>query len=155
MKALGLDCGEKWIGISISDSEKLFAKPLLTTEIKKAFETIASLINEEKIDELVYGKPITLSGKISHQTTATELFISKLSSYLKKQIGNKDQLPKFIAVDERLSTKFATKIMAKKSSGKEKRKWHKRNKGVEHRIAAAIILQNYLDFRKNTNQSPH
>jgi putative pre-16S rRNA nuclease len=135
MKILGLDIGDRWIGVAISDVLGMFARPYQTVETPKLFDFLTKVIEEESIQTIVAGYPKTLKGTESEQT--------------KKVVETVDQLKKtFPNVawqlwDERLTSKQANKI--KKARTKEEKK-------ESHSIAAALILGSYLDhlaFKKS------
>ena len=121
MKYLGIDWGEKRIGLALADEETRLALPFKTVagpgEIKR-------LIDQEKIDVLVLGKPLKLSGQ-GELNPAWQSF----KEILVKEIN----LP-LILIDERLSSQGADALFGSKN-----------DKASRDEIAAAIILQEYLD----------
>jgi len=135
MKILGLDIGDRWTGVAISDSLGMLARPYDTVETHKLFYFLTQLIQKESIETIVVGFPRTLRGTESEQT--------------KKVTKKVDQLKQIFSAiswqlwDERLTSKQAKKI--KKTRTKEEKK-------QSHAIAAALILGSYLDylaFKKN------
>lgn len=122
-KYLGIDWGSKRLGLATADSETKMALP---------FQTVASLgevlvlIDEEDIDEVVIGRPEKLSGKVDEKLTAEYLtFLIALKKSLVIPV---------IEFDERLSSKAADALGGSKKM-----------RAGRDEIAAAIILQNYLD----------
>ena len=137
MTLLSLDLGDRWIGTATSDPLKIAAKPHKTVEIDQLEKFLNEIIKERNISTVVVGRPKTLSGKESEQT--------------KKIIAKKEELEKifssikWVLWDEKLSSKYAEKL--KKITNKEEKK-------QSHSVAAAFILQSYLDhlqFMKTLN----
>ena len=123
MKYLGIDWGLKKIGLAVSEGK--LASPLLNLEInglKDGVEKITNLVKKENIELVILGKPEGSMGKIVDKT---------YQAFLKKKINIK-------LADETLSTKDAQKLMIEMGFGQKAR-------GEDNAIAAAIILQRYLD----------
>ena len=132
-RVLGLDYGERRIGLALSDPLGIIAKPLTIIDRKKTedhISEISKIIAEKKITSIVVGLPITLKGHYSKQTEIVLNFIDQLKSDL--------QIP-VVAIDERLSSVAAEKSLRAQSikTGHEK--------GRVDETAAAIFLQEYLD----------
>ena len=130
---MGIDYGERRIGISISDPLNIFAKPLKTIDRKitpNFIEEIKSTIREYSINKIVIGLPLNMKGKDSKQTINVRKFIE----YFKSQI----QIPVYTC-DERLSSKSA------EDSLKFLNKSPSKNKEKIDSIAATIILQEFID----------
>ena len=132
-RILGIDYGERRIGLALSDPMGIIAKPLRTIDRKKTTDYISEILNtakEKNANIIVVGLPLTLRGKQSKQTEIVQKFIEKLT-----QLGKIPVVP----VDERLSS-----IAAKKSLQAQGVKTG-HEKGRVDETAAAIILQEYLD----------
>ena len=132
-RVLGLDFGERRIGLALSDPLGIIAKPLTIIDRKKTADhisRISEIVSERKITSIVVGLPLTLKGDYSKQTEIVLAFIDQLKSDL--------QIP-VVAVDERLSS-----VAAKKSLQAQAVKTG-HNKGRVDETAAAIFLQEYLD----------
>ena len=132
-RVLGLDFGERRIGLALSDPLGIIAKPLTIIDRKKTADhisRISEIVSERKITSIVVGLPLTLKGGYSKQTEIVRTFIDQLKSDL--------QIP-VVAVDERLSS-----VAAKKSLQAQAVKTG-HNKGLVDETAAAIFLQEYLD----------
>ena len=132
-RVLGIDYGERRIGLALSDPMGIIAKPLRTIDRKKTTDYISEILNtakEKNANIIVVGLPLTLRGKQSKQTKVVQKFIEKLT-----QLGKIPVVP----VDERLSS-----ISAKKSLQAQGVKTG-HEKGRVDETAAAIILQEYLD----------
>ena len=132
-RVLGIDYGERRIGLALSDPMGIIAKPLGIIDRKKTTDYISEILNtskEKNANIIVVGLPLTLRGKQSKQTEIVQKFIEKLT-----QLGKIPVVP----VDERLSS-----IAAKKSLQLQGVKTG-HEKGRVDETAAAIILQEYLD----------
>ena len=132
-RVLGLDYGERRIGLAISDPLGIIAMPLTTIDRNKTehlISKISEIVSEKKITSIVVGLPLTLKGHYSKQTEIVLAFINKLKSNL--------QIP-IVSIDERLST-----VAAKKSLHIQNVKTG-HEKGRVDETAAAIFLQEYLD----------
>jgi putative holliday junction resolvase len=135
MKILALDIGDVWTGTALSDALGMFAKPYQTTESKNLLSFLRDLFAKESIQKIIIGHPRTMKGTSSEQTKKVEE--SKLK--LEQEFPNKT----FILWDERLSSKRAD--LLKKAKTKEE-------KIKSHSVAAAFILESYLQYLANTNQ---
>ena len=132
-RVLGIDYGERRIGLALSDPMGIIAKPLRTIDRKKTTDYISEILNtskEKNANIIVVGLPLTLRGKQSKQTEIVQKFIEKLTQLVKIPV---------VPVDERLSS-----ISAKKSLQEQGVKTG-HAKGRVDETAAAIILQEYLD----------
>jgi putative Holliday junction resolvase len=131
MKILALDIGDAWTGTALSDALGMFAKPYQTVETKNLVSFLQTIFAKETITKIVVGYPRTMRGTSSDQTKKVEEAKVKLeATFPDKQ---------FLLWDERLSSKRAE--MLKKAKTKE-------DKIKSHSIAAAFILENYLQFAR-------
>jgi putative Holliday junction resolvase len=127
MRFLGIDYGERKIGLAVGDTESRFAEPLAVVrfeEKKEAIERISQYATVERVENLVLG--------ISEGKTAekTRNFGAKLSKKVKLPI---------LYYDETLTTHDAQKLAISARIGRKKRK------AKEDSYAAAIMLQNFLE----------
>ena len=132
-RVLGIDYGERRIGLALSDPMGIIAKPFKTIDRKITTDYISEILNiakDKNTNIIVVGLPLTLRGKQSKQTEIVLKFIEEL-----RQLGKIPVVP----VDERLSS-----IAAKKSLQQQGVKTG-HEKGRVDETAAAIILQEYLD----------
>ena len=133
MSILGIDYGEKRIGIAISDPGEIISlpqEPIPSMGIKKDSVTISKLVDQKNIKLIVIGLPLTLSGKFGYQAK----FISDFENQLKTQTSKP-----IIKFDERLTTKQAKNELNNSKKAKSK---------IDS-IAACIMLQTFLDSRKS------
>ncbi len=132
MKVLGVDYGTKKIGLAISDDTNTIAMPLKVIDCNDAaLGQIKKIVEDNKVEKIVVGLPITLSGNKGKRAQETEEFIDKL-----KETVNVD----VVEWDERLSTRFSERILNSANV-----KGRKNKKKVIDKIAATFILQGYLD----------
>lgn len=133
MRILGLDYGTVRVGIALSDPAGIIAQPkgfLKTEPKKKCIEEIEKLCLEFSVEKIVIGLPLHMSGEEGESALAARAF--------GKKIQEKFVIP-ISFIDERLSTVSADKILTEGNvKGKKKRE-------KVDSVAAAIILQNFLD----------
>ena len=135
-RALGIDFGERRVGLALSDKLNLIASPYKTLQYvskNDLINEIKKIVYEKEIEIFVIGLPLNMKGQDSAQTKKVRSFKKLLSTL---------ELP-IVYEDERLSS-----IMAKNSLVLQNIKTG-HNKSEIDRTAAAIILQQYLD--KNSN----
>jgi putative Holliday junction resolvase len=136
VKVLGIDLGEKRVGVAISDALGMFAHPLVTLTWKNEetfINDIEKLAKENAVEKIVVGVPYTMKGTRSAKTEEVLEIIEIMRNKLKIQI---------IEIDERLTTKMAEQAflaVGKKSS---------KNRHKIDQVAASYILQSYLDSIK-------
>jgi putative Holliday junction resolvase len=139
-RMLGLDAGDRRIGVAISDPDRHFALPLRTIERDRRggeFTALADLIREDEVTEVVVGLPLSLSGDSSAQTESARAFAGELQTRL--------ELPVHM-YDERLSTQEAMRRVSDEPRGRRDRRDRGRSGDADtDALAASIILQAYLD----------
>ena len=133
MKYLGLDVGDKRIGISLSTSGILASgvETYTRTSLKNDCEHVLDLIKQYKIDIVVAGLPKHLNGDKHEQAEKNEVFL----------IALREHGVKIEYFDERLTSAAAEKAMLEADLSRKKRK-----ENVD-KLAAVIILQDYLDLK--------
>ena len=139
MRALGLDVGDRTIGVAVSDPLGLTAQGVETIErigIKKDTEKVLEHIKEYGCDKLVIGLPLSMNGEDSEQTAKVRAFREKMENKVRSN-GIKDM--EFIWQDERLTTMQAERVLIDADVSRKKRK------DVIDKQAAVLILQTYLD----------
>lgn len=139
VRALGIDLGSKRVGIAVSDLSGTIASPLTTVHRSKNRRhdhgEIAKLVQVEECEIVVVGLPLSLDG--SHGPAAKSAI--KEAKQLEGTVGVPVEL-----YDERFSTVEAERTM--REAGLDGRKQRK----VVDKAAAAVILQAWLDHRRNT-----
>jgi putative Holliday junction resolvase len=147
MRLLGLDIGDRRVGVAVCDELGLLATPL--TVIRRAskaedFAAIAQLVREREADGLVIGLPLSADGSAGPQAQRIERYAAALAEALRAEGV---ELP--IAFwDERLSTQRAQRAMI--AAG---RKAEARRARIDA-AAAAVILQDYLDALSSGERKP-
>lgn len=139
MRLLGLDVGERRIGIAVSDPTGTIARPLQALERsskEEDFSAIAALAREHEVESVVVGRPLGLDGTEGPQARRIARYTEALAEHLDVPV---------IPWDERFSTAAADEILRKTRGEKAKRR--ARSNGEIDAIAAAVILQSYLDSR--------
>jgi putative Holliday junction resolvase len=130
---LGVDAGERRIGLALSDETRLLATPLTVLDRAKGLtpvlDTLARLIQAEGVAQLVVGLPLNADGSAGRQAKRAQDF----ARVAERVCGVPVTL-----WDERLSTREAEEIVRAQGGSLRKRK------DVDA-IAAAVILQDYLD----------
>jgi len=142
VRILGLDVGDKRIGVAMSDPMEILASTLTVIERKRdgsEFETILALVKEHKAGRIVVGFPRSMDGSIGQQAQKTQAFAEALSKLT--------DIPIELS-DEQLSTSMATDMM--RNSGKNR----KQIKARRDTAAAALILQWYLNEHRQEEPSP-
>ena len=133
---MGLDVGERRIGVAIGDELDMISSPLTVVQRRDGdLVELRDLALEKGIDRIVVGLPTGLSGREGPQATVVREFADALVAALRP--GTKVEF-----WDERLTTAVAERTL--RESGNRRR----RRKGEVDAVAAAVILQGYLDARR-------
>lgn len=136
---MGLDYGDKTVGVAISDELLITAQPIETVErertnkLRKTYQRIETLIAEYEVEKIVLGRPLNMNGTEGDRVELTEAFAEELSRRTGLEI---------IWMDERLTTVEANRILEETGVAHSARKEH------IDKMAAAIILQTYLDTQQ-------
>ncbi len=139
MRVLGIDFGERRIGLAISDPTCTLATPLTTVHVtgsrKEAVDRLAGLIEELRSGEgglgaIVVGLPKRLDGSATEQTAPAERFVRRLAARTRVPIVMQDERLTSHEADARLSARY--------------RDWRERKAKLDA-AAAAVLLQEYLD----------
>ena len=140
MRHLGLDVGDRRIGIAISDPEQILASPLSTIvrdDDDKTVDAIVALVDKYQVQTIVIGLPYSLDGSIGKQASKVKAFVDLLSQRTEANIELRD---------ERLSTVAVERLLVEAGLKSQKRKEQR------DAAAAAFILQGYLDSLKACSQ---
>jgi putative Holliday junction resolvase len=134
-RSLGLDVGNRRIGVAVSDTSKVIARPVevIDRKVQNAMRRLNELVKEYQPDEIILGYPWNANGSAGEQAHHVEEFAAQLRASI--------QIP-LAFCDERYSTGEAQEIINANRRKKDQ---------VRHddAIAAAIILQRYLDDRRS------
>jgi putative Holliday junction resolvase len=133
-RLMGIDFGEKRVGIALTDPMQIISKPFVVLpNDEKLFAAINDIIRKENVGQIVLGLPLNLSGEDSKKTIEVRAFRKKLEEQVKIQV---------VFYDERYSTAEATDLLIEMGySPKERKK-------IIDKMAASIILKNYLEDRR-------
>ena len=135
MRLMGLDVGDKRIGVALSDESAVLATPEETLErrgTRKDITHLLELARRKDVGEILVGMPYSLDGSRGPQAEKVGRFIEALRA--------ETELP-VTTWDERFSTVGAERALLEADMSRAKRK-----KTID-RVAAALILQGYLDAR--------
>jgi putative Holliday junction resolvase len=136
VRILGLDIGSKRIGVALSDMLRITAQALETIESKDTqadIRKIRELVDANQVDEIVVGVPYNMNGSEGPQAEKVKVFIQELAERIDVPVRE---------WDERLSTVAAERVLLEADMSRAKRR------KVIDKVAAAIILQGYLDHRQ-------
>ena len=133
-KYIGIDYGQKKIGLSVTDDDKVFAFPLETVKKIDFFDFIIDFTKKNNVEKFIVGKPIRMSGENSQIESEIIKFIKNLEKKF-------PEIP-IIRFDERFTSKIATKSIL--SAGVKKK--IRLNKEIVDKISATIILRDFLEY---------
>lgn len=135
---LGIDYGTVRIGVAVSDPLKIFAQGLTTLDnTPSVWEKLLAIIDEKDIALIVVGLPLNLKGERGFKSDEVDEFIAKLKTRTPVEV---------VQWDERFTSKIAQQTILSMGTKKMKR----REKGKVDEIAAAVMLQGFLDQTKRS-----
>mgnify|MGYP000125384379 FL=1 len=137
---MSLDVGSRTIGVACSDALFLTAQGVETirrTSLEADFNRIRELIASYEVEEIVVGMPKNMNGTKGDRAIKTEEFVAKLKEVVDVPIA---------FWDERLTTVMAERSLIEADVSRKKRK------AVIDKMAAVVILQGYLERRRNSRQ---
>lgn len=140
-RTLALDVGERRIGVAVSDPAGIVAQPVLVIERRGWTADLArlrALVAEYGVARVVVGYPVTLANRRGPQTRRVDRFVERLRSALPVAVET---------WDERLTTAAAERILLAGDVSRARRR------AVRDAVAAAVLLQGYLD-RERGHASP-
>jgi len=136
-RILGIDLGEKRVGLAISDPSQMIASPLGKLEFRTEHQLIIDIeavVREKEVKEIVVGYPLRTSGKKGELA----LFAERIAEQLKERTGLEVHL-----WDERMSTQGAERALLEADLSRKKRK------EVRDQVSAGLILQSFLESRRS------
>ena len=139
MRIMGLDYGSKTVGVAISDDMQITAQPVETivrersNKLRKTYQRLEELIGQYEVGMIVIGKPLNMNGTEGEMVQAVKSLSDELSRRTELET---------VLIDERLTTAEADRILKDTGVAISGRKEH------IDKMAAAIILQTYLDMNK-------
>jgi putative holliday junction resolvase len=142
VRVMGIDLGERRIGLALSDPTGMLASPLRVLErprkMKRFLEVLADLCREHEVGEIVVGLPLSMDGSVGTKAAEARDFIARLRAHTGLPV---------VAWDERLSTVAAERALIEAGMRRERRKQ------VIDKTAAALILAGYLERRRWSESS--
>ncbi len=133
---LALDYGKRRTGIAVTDDLQIIASGLTTVETEKLISFLKDYFSKNKVEKVIVGEPLQMDGSASESSEMINKFLTKFTEVF-------PEIP-LDRVDERYTSKMAVQTMI--DSGLKKKK--RQNKGLIDEIAATIILQDYLNYKK-------
>jgi putative holliday junction resolvase len=136
-RIVGMDIGQKRIGLAVTDPLGIFATGLDTVAVSDIFRYLSDYTEKEKIDTFVVGSPMKMNNLPSESTRYIEPFVRKLAT-------------KFPGIPvRRIDERFTSKLARQAILDSGIRKMARRNKAMVDKISAVIMLQSFLDQEKN------
>ncbi len=137
-RIMAIDYGKKRTGIAVSDPMQMIATGLDTVETKNLFDFIATYFADETVDEIVVGEPLLENGQPAQNLPRVKAFINTFQG--------KYPSIKVTLQDERYTSREAKRTIVGSGINKKKR----RDKSLVDKIAAVIILQQYIEKKHYT-----
>lgn len=167
---MSLDVGQARIGVAVCDPLQLGARPLTVVQCRSEdedFATLARLVQQEEIQAILCGLPLNMDGSEGPQAQWVRSWAQRLAQALRRTLG---AAPPILFWDERLSSYEAQSLLAaaaqdkehaariahlalpksrrKKAQARTEQRKEQRSQLADDAIAAAVILQSYLDACK-------
>ncbi len=140
MRILGLDPGEKRIGVAITDPLCITAQGLAVISYEQpeeALEQVAAICREYAVEKIVVGNPLNMNGTIGPASERAVQFADSLKALLGLQV---------VMIDERLTSVSAQRTLISGGASRKKRR------KVQDKVAAALILEQYLALNNAENR---
>ena len=136
-RIIAIDYGRKRTGIAVTDPLRLISNNLATVPSEEIYDFLTGYFSQEEVDIIVVGYPKKLNNKPSESVIYINPFIKKLKiMFPYKEI---------VLMDERFTSKIAFRSMIEGRLKKKKR----RDKELIDKLSANLILQSYLDYKRN------
>jgi len=138
-RIMSIDYGKKRTGIAVSDSLQMIATGLDTVDTINLFDFIKAYFEQETVEEIVVGEPLLENGQAAQNLPRVYTFIAQF----------KEKYPsiKVTLQDERYTSREAKRTIVQSGINKKKR----RDKSLVDKIAAVIILQQYIEKKHYTS----
>lgn len=141
MRFMGLDVGDKTIGVAISDEKGITASPLAvisrTGSLKREIGEIRRFAEQYKVERIVVGVPLMLDGTVGIQAQKVQAFVDELQRRIRIPV---------VQWDERLTTAEVERILIAADQSRAKRK------KVIDKMAAAVMLRSYMDRQRSASE---
>ena len=136
MRTLAIDLGTVRIGLAISDPLGFTAQGLETLQVvskQKTLDALAKLCKEREVDEIVIGLPVNMNGTLGPKANEVIEWVKKVEEATKLPVKT---------WDERLTSREAGRLMIEEGLSRQKQRSN------SDRLAATLILQNYLESKR-------
>ena len=134
-RILAIDYGMRRVGLAVTDLMQMIAQPLETIDNRNIIDYLKAYMQKEPVETIVLGEPKDLSGMDTDSSEGVRQFKTKLQELF-------PAIP-VVMVDERLTSRMAKQTLI--DAGYKKS--HRRNKKLVDTVAAALILQTYLETK--------
>jgi putative holliday junction resolvase len=135
MRILAIDYGKKRTGIAVTDPLQIIAQGLTTVDTHMALVFLKDYMQKEQVETIIIGDPRNLDDSETDATAAAAEFTKKLKRHF--------PAVKIVTVDERYSSKMASRAMIDMGMKKKDRQ----KKGMVDEVAATLLLQEFLASR--------
>ncbi len=138
-RVLGIDYGTRRVGLALSDPLGIIAQPI--DAVKQSSELMAEIrqvVERERVHTVVVGMPLNLKGQAAQTAQEVQKFVEQLRAELSMEVAT---------WDERFTTTIAQQTMI--TMGTKKKERQQKNGRIDS-MAAAVMLQNYLDSKKRS-----
>ena len=137
-RVLGIDPGERRIGVALSDALGVIAQPyrVIDTRGEDPYEVIRNLVTEHDVSLVVVGLPLSLSGDEGPSARRARAFAGRLAEHVECQVE---------LMDDRFTTVTAEQSL------REGRLTREGRRARRDKVAAALMLQSYLDRRRRVS----
>ncbi|MCS7257721.1 MAG: Holliday junction resolvase RuvX [Thermomicrobium sp.] len=133
-RALGLDVGERRVGVAVSDELGLIASPVATIDVEReGLPALLALIERYAPTVIVVGLPVTMRGREGTQAAETRRFVELLRPHVRCPV---------VFWDERLTSTAAERLLIESGMRRGRRR-----QAIDA-VAAALMLQSYLDAQR-------
>lgn len=136
-RILAIDYGTKRVGIAVTDPGQIIATGLTTVHAKDVLSFLENYMKKEAVECIVVGEPKRLSNEATQATVHVEGFVKQLRKKFPGLLIDR--------MDERFTSKMAFQTMI--DSGLKKK--DRQNKELVDEISATILLQSYMEWKKN------
>lgn len=137
-RALGVDYGERRVGLAVSDELGMLALPLMTLPVQNSAQVIRDILKlcaEKKVGTIVIGLPLNMDGSRGPAAQAVERFVEELRRHTNLTVK---------VWDERLSSRQVERMLLEADLSRSRRK------KLIDKLAAQVILQSYLDAQSQS-----
>ena len=151
-RVLGIDPGERWVGVAVSDDDRRLALPLATLDRREESDDgitrIRTLLGPDGASLVIVGVPLTSAGDHDAQATAFQTYGARVAAGLNLPVA---------MISERHSnspTLPVGKRSSRRQAGARSPAKQREARRLEHAVAAATILQRWLDQRASQGAAP-